>query len=138
MEWNDSLSVGFGKIDHDHKELFRMIRELVDAINSHTCKYKIGDVIKFLEDYVGNHFAMEEKLMQELHYPDYPKHKSEHENFIITFAALKQELLRIKDSGSYEGSYELSVKTDQILVDWLLDHIAKVDRKLADFLEKNG
>jgi hemerythrin len=39
MEWNENLSVGFKKIDDDHKELFRMIKELVEAINQHTCKY---------------------------------------------------------------------------------------------------
>ncbi len=136
MEWNESLSVGFKKIDDDHKELFRMIRELVEAINQHTCKYKINDVIKFLEDYVNNHFAMEEGYMKELRYPEYLKHRAEHEKFQTTFSGLKRELEQIKASGSYAGSYDLSVATDQILVDWLLDHIAKVDMKLADFLKK--
>ncbi len=138
MEWNESLSVGFRKIDAEHKELFKMIKELVDAINQHTCKYKINDVIKFLEDFVKNHFAMEENYMKELEYPEYRQHKAEHEKFMITFSELKQELQKIKDSGSYAGSYELSVTTDQILVDWLLNHIAKVDRNLAAFLNENA
>ena len=136
MEWNESLSVGFREIDVEHKELFKMIQELVDAINQHTCKYKIGDVIKFLEDYAKNHFAMEENYMEQFEYPEYRQHRAEHEKFIITFAELKRELQKIKASGSYAGSYELSVTTDQVLVDWLLDHIAKVDRKLAEFLNK--
>ncbi len=136
MEWNESLSVGFRKIDADHRELFKMIKELGDAINQHTCKYKIDDVIKFLENYVKNHFAMEEKYMKTFKYPEYRQHRAEHEKFMITFAGLKRGLQKIKASGSYAGSYELSVTTDQVLVDWLLDHIAKVDRKLADFLNK--
>ncbi len=136
MEWNESLSVGFRKIDAEHKELFKMIKELVDAINQHTCKYKIDDVIKFLEDYVKNHFAMEENYMKEFEYPEYRQHRAEHEKFMIDFAELKGELQEIKASGSYAGSYELSVTTNQVLVDWLLDHIAKVDRKLAEFLNK--
>ena len=138
MEWNENLSVGFKKIDDDHKELFRMIKELVEAINQHTCKYKIDDVIKFLEDYANNHFAMEEGYMKELEYPEYIKHKAEHEKFQTTFSRLKRKLEHIKASGTYAGSYELSVATDQVLVDWLLDHIAKVDMKLADFLKKSG
>jgi hemerythrin-like metal-binding protein len=137
MEWNESLSVGFDRIDTEHKELFKMIQELVDAVNQHTCKYKIDDVIRFLEDYANNHFAMEENYMKEFDYPEYGLHRAEHEKFITTFAGLKRELERIKTSGSYAGTYELSVATDQILVDWLLDHIAKVDRKLADFLTKH-
>ena len=75
--------------------------------------------------------------MKEFDYPEYGLHKAEHAKFITTFAGLKRELERIKTSGSYAGTYELSVATDQILVDWLLDHIAKVDRRLADFLTKH-
>jgi hemerythrin len=138
MQWNDSLSVGFDKIDAEHKELFKMIQELVDAIHQHTCKYKIDDIIKFMEDYANNHFAMEEKYMKELAYPEYGLHKAEHEKFRITFSGLKRELKNIKISGSFAGSYELSVATDQMLVDWLLDHIAKVDKKFADFLNEKG
>lgn len=136
MEWNESLAVGFERIDNEHKELFVKIQELVAAINSKTCKYKIDDVIRFLEDYAKDHFAMEEKYMKELDYPEYSEHRKEHEQFVVTFSGLKGDLKAIKDSGSYSGSYELSVATDQMLVDWLLDHIAKVDRKLADFLNK--
>ncbi len=112
-----------------------MIQDLVSAINQHTCKYKIEDVIKFLEDYAKNHFAMEEGYMKEFEYHEYGLHRAEHEKFIRTFSGLKQELQKIKASGSYAGSYELSVATDQILVDWLLDHIAKVDRRLVEFLK---
>jgi hemerythrin len=92
MEWNENLSVGFKKIDDDHKELFRMIKELVEAINQHTCKYKIDSVIKFLEDYANNHFAMEEKYMKELEYPEYLKHRAEHERVQATYSRLKKKL----------------------------------------------
>jgi len=138
MEWNKSVSVGFGRIDDEHKELFKMIQELVDAINQHTCKYKIDDIIKFMEDYSNNHFSMEENYMKELEYPESALHIAEHEKFRITVSGLKREIEKIKKSGSFGGSYELSVLTDQLLVDWLLDHIAKMDRKLADFLNKNA
>ncbi len=136
MKWNESLAVGFDRIDTEHKELFRMIQELVDAINQHTCKYKIDSVIKFLEDYANNHFEMEEGYMKDRGYPEYSLHKAEHQKFRVAFSELKKDLEKIKNSGVYTGSYELSVATDQMLVDWLLDHIAKIDRKLADFLNK--
>jgi len=92
--------------------------------------------MRYIEDYANNHFAMEEKYMKELEYPEYGLHKAEHEKVILNFSGLKPELEKIKISGSFAGSYELSVATDQMLVDWLLDHIAKVDKKLADFLNE--
>lgn len=60
MQWTEDLSVGVDRIDEQHKELFEKINDLVEAIKSHTCKYKIGDVVKFLEDYVVFHFGQEE------------------------------------------------------------------------------
>ena len=66
MEWNESLSVGFDRIDTEHKELFKMIQELVDAVNRHTCKYKIDDVIRFLEDYANNHFCDGRELYERI------------------------------------------------------------------------
>jgi hemerythrin len=52
MQWSESLSVGNAVIDNQHKELFDRINDLVAAIKQKTCKYKIGDVIKFLDDYI--------------------------------------------------------------------------------------
>jgi hemerythrin len=94
MEWNESLSIGYARIDAEHKELFRIIQELVDAIHQKTCKYKIDDVLKFLEDYANHHFAMEENYMKKLAYPEYAQHHAEHRKFVAAFTDLKHELLR--------------------------------------------
>jgi hemerythrin len=52
MEWTEDLSVGIDLIDNQHKELFTGINDLVAAIKQSTCKYRIGDVVKFLDDYI--------------------------------------------------------------------------------------
>ena len=60
MDWTDKLSVGIEIIDTQHKELFLRINDLVAAIKQSVCKYKIGDVVKFLGDYIIFHFGEEE------------------------------------------------------------------------------
>jgi hemerythrin len=135
MEWTEDLSVGVRKIDEQHKELFSRINDLVEAIKSHTCKYKIGDVIKFLEDYIVFHFGEEEKIMLDLDYPGYEGHLKEHEKFMAAFAELKKELQKLE--GAASGSYELSVETNQVVVDWILAHISKIDKGLGRFLKGN-
>lgn len=134
MQWTKDLSVGIEKIDEQHRELFEKINDLVAAVKQSVCKYKIGDVIKFLEDYVVFHFGEEEKYMQQFGYPGYQAHKTQHEKFIENFNELKKELPKL-EGGKNPGSYDLSVETNQVVVDWILDHIAKVDKQLGEFLK---
>jgi hemerythrin len=134
VKWTEDLSTGIEKIDEQHKELFEKINDLVAAVRQSVCKYKIGDVIKFLEDYVFFHFGEEEKYMQQFGYPDYQGHKAQHKKFIENFNELKKELPKL-EGGKKPGSYDLSVWTNQVVVDWILDHIAKVDKSLGEFLK---
>jgi hemerythrin len=133
MQWTQALSVGIDIIDEQHKELFEKINDLVEAIRSHTCKYKIGDVVKFLEDYVVFHFGEEEKFMLELGYPDYKHHKAQHEEFMRNIERIK-EILPTLEGGRKPGSYDLSVETNQLVVDWIIEHISQVDKSLGKFL----
>ena len=134
MKWTEDLSTGIEKIDEQHKELFEKINDLVAAVRQSVCKYKISDVIKFLEDYVVFHFGEEERYMRQFNYPGYAAHKAQHEKFIANFNELKKELPKLED-GKKPGSYDLSVATNQVVVDWILDHIARVDKQLGEFLK---
>ncbi|MEN8261963.1 MAG: bacteriohemerythrin [Nitrospirota bacterium] len=134
MEWTEDLSVGNETIDSQHRELFDRINDLVAAIKQKTCKYKIGDVIKFLDDYIVYHFGEEEKIMQKYRYPDYAKHKAQHKIFLDNFEKLKVELPKL-EGGKKPGSYDLSVETNQVVIDWILLHIASVDKQLGEFLK---
>jgi hemerythrin-like metal-binding protein len=137
MEWTKDLSVGVDTIDSQHKELFSRINGLVAAIKEHTCKYRIGDVVRFLDEYIVFHFGEEEKYMLQYGYPGYTGHKAQHTEFIANFNKLKEELPKL-EGGMKPGSYDLSVETNQVVVDWILDHIAKVDKELGKFLATHG
>jgi len=134
VKWTEDLSTGIEKIDEQHKELFEKINDLVAAVRQGVCKYKISDVIRFLEEYVVFHFGEEEKYMRQFAYPGYQVHKACHEKFIENFNELKKELPRL-EGGNKPGSYDLSVMTNQVVVDWILDHIAKTDKQLGEFLK---
>ena len=134
MQWTEDLSVGVETIDEQHRELFDKINDLVAAVRQSACKYKIGDVIRFLEDYVVFHFGEEEKYMMRYAYPAYQSRKAQHEKFIENFNELKKELPKL-EGGKKPGSYDLSVETNKVVVDWILDHIAKVDKSLGKFLQ---
>ncbi len=131
MEWSDRLAIGNNTIDSQHKELFKRINSLVQAIKEHRCKDEIDGVIKFLEDYARVHFAEEEKQMREAGYPDLEEQRQEHKKYLDALKDLKEQAALPRVHGS---SYDLSAATNQVIVDWIVEHIMKVDTKFGAYL----
>ena len=132
MEWTPDLTVGVELIDTQHKELFKRITDLLDSIKKKECKYTIDDTTKFLEEYVVFHFTDEENVMREAGYPELEAHMKLHAQFIDDFNELKDKL-------KHEiSSYTRSVYTNQIVVDWILQHIKTVDMKFGGFMESRS
>ena len=132
MEWSEKLAVGVATIDSQHKELFKRINHLVLAIKEHRCKSEIDGTLKFLDDYARVHFAEEEKHMKEAHYAGYEDQREEHKKYLTALAELKAEAALPRVSGS---SYDLSATTNQVVVDWIVDHILKLDMEFGNYLK---
>ena len=133
MEWSDKLAVGVATIDSQHKELFKRIDNLVLAIKQHRCKSEIDGTLKFLDDYARVHFAEEEKHMKETHYAGYEEQVEEHKKYLAALTELKAEAAQPRVPGS---SYDLSATTNQVVVDWIVDHIMKLDMQFGEYLKK--
>jgi hemerythrin len=135
MEWSEKLAVGVAAIDSQHKELFTRINNLVLAIKEHRCKAEIDGTLKFLEDYARTHFAEEEKNMRESDYAGYEEHVEAHKKYLAALAELKAEAALPRVPGS---SYDLSATTNQVIVDWIVDHIMKMDMRFGAYLKGRG
>jgi hemerythrin len=135
MEWTEKLSIGVPTIDSQHKELFKRINNLVLAIKQHRCKEEIDNTIKFLDDYARVHFSEEEKHMRETRYPGLEEQREDHKKYLAALAELKEQASLPRVQGS---SYDLSATTNQVVVDWIVDHIMKIDMKFGDFLRSEG
>src|SRR5208283_4127594 len=79
MEWSDNLSVKVTQIDEQHKKLVGMLNDLHDAMKQGKGGEATGKILDGLIQYVATHFANEEKLMKDTAYPEYLKHKKEHD-----------------------------------------------------------
>lgn len=135
MEWTEDLAVGVATIDKQHQELFKRINNLVSAIKQHRCKEEIDSTISFLADYARFHFAEEEKRMDRAQYDGLGDHQEQHRHYLASIAELKQQASLPRAPGA---SYELSVTVNQVVVDWIVDHIMKTDKKLGLFLKGGG
>ncbi len=135
MEWSDRLATGINTIDNQHKELFRRINNLVIAIKQQRCKSEIDDTLQFLDDYARIHFSEEEKHMRETNYGGLTEQIEDHQRYLAALAELKEQASLPRIQGS---SYDLSATTNQVVVDWIVAHIMKLDMKFAAYLKQQG
>jgi hemerythrin len=128
IEWTNDLATGVAEIDGQHRELFQRVNGLMEACKQGKGRTEVEKVLTFLEDYVVEHFSAEEDYMVKFSYPAYAAHKAQHLEFLEKFSGLKHQLER-------EGAGVLIVvKTNQVVVDWLKNHIRKTDKTFAAFL----
>ncbi len=131
FEWTEGWAVGVDTIDAQHRELFAAINTLLRD-EEKTASRDLAQVLDYLEDYVNNHFGLEEIYMRRFSYPAFPSHKGEHVAFINDFYDLRDEY----DNNGHTP--ELADKMGRYMGDWLVNHIGKVDKALGAFLREKG
>lgn len=136
IQWTPSLSVGVDIIDQQHRELIERIHALVQSIREGKCRNTIGGLIDFLQEYVIFHFREEEMYMRQQKYPRLSEHMNQHAEFLRSIEALRKDLDRLMTEGG--SSYELSVATNQVVVEWIMAHIARTDRMFGDYLKERA
>ncbi|GAA3931638.1 bacteriohemerythrin [Litoribacillus peritrichatus] len=128
FRWKPEYAVGIKQIDNQHQTLIALINELHDAIESSFTPEKLNSVLQRLFDYTRYHFTTEENLMEASGYPSdkLKKHKKQHQLFIAELNGCQTDL----DSMSVEDA----IIIQEFLVNWLKNHILKIDTQLAEYL----
>jgi hemerythrin len=135
VEWDNRYLVGIQMIDDQHKELIELTNNLYAGClkGDETARIYFKEAIHGAVDYVKFHFAAEEKLLESVQYPDLQDHKKHHETFVKKI---------IEDVKSFEsGKSFVPNEFVRYLKDWILTHIALMDKKYAAYilnLKKQG
>ena len=130
ITWREELAIGVPAIDEQHQELFRRFNSLLMACNEGRGKEEVGQLIQFLRDYVAVHFFDEEAIQVEQGYPGFAEHQRLHLDFVGRLDALHRQYFA-------EGaSLPLVIQTNAMLIEWLINHISKADRKIGEFLRE--
>jgi len=130
ITWTDKFSCGIKLIDDQHKELVDLVNEMFNHVTGNELQEKnyFNRVINDAVSYVKTHFATEEKLMIATKFEGYAEHKKEHDSFVLAVVE------NIKD---YEAGKRLTLSTfTRFLKDWVLSHIALMDKKYFDYFKK--
>ena len=72
--WDEKYSVGIQSIDQQHKEIFRLLDQMFQALKSGIAPPMIGKTIVELELYASSHFHREEYFFREFNYSGSAEH----------------------------------------------------------------
>jgi hemerythrin len=128
MVWSKDLETGFSVIDNQHKRIVEYINDLYDARTRGLKKEDIGTVIDELVDYTLSHFAFEESMQEEAHYPYLKAHKRVHELFARRVAEYQER---------FKLGEDVSEELNSLLVRWLFNHIKRDDADYVESFKKN-
>ena len=109
VKWTPDLSVGVKHIDDQHKIM-----------------------IDFLDEYTKQHFRDEEAYMEKIGYPEIEAQRKAHASFIENLTKLKSEY---NESG---GNILVIINANNMVVDWLSNHIRKMDKKIGEYAKTLG
>ncbi len=129
--WRDTMEIGVGKLDADHKGLLDIMNLLYDAIQDHRGQDVLGPLIDRLVDAYNVHFAHEDKLFQRTRYPLARQHRAEHD-------LLRDRLGAIRDQHRVKPDASISLSTLAFLRDYLVGHIQGFDTQFAEFVRTAG
>lgn len=120
LQWNERFSVGVSLIDHQHKQLFSIVNDLIVARENQQQQEVIEKILTEILAYTEYHFSSEEKLFR-IH-PDYENHCLIHRNFVT-------EILELVDSYQ-SGNTRISKEILKFIIDWLKKHVLHTDLSL--------
>ncbi|NBG87903.1 bacteriohemerythrin [Isachenkonia alkalipeptolytica] len=133
--WKDRYKIGVERIDEQHRELFQRVEEFLKATNDPQRTWedkieKVKETMNFMGEYVHYHFDDEEKLQEELGYPNIEDHKKAHEKFKKGI----EEYIEKLENENY--SEELVQEFGGKIMTWLIMHVGDVDQKIGDYVTK--
>lgn len=124
IEWNQELSVGNYDIDEQHKELIKIINEVIVVIREKEYTFSnLLSVVCKLDNYVNEHFQYEENFMNTHHIEGKEKHIKEHD-----IARQKMNSLNVIEQENFEEKFFFD--TLGWLSNWLINHIMNTDKML--------
>ncbi len=126
--WKEEYSVNLDLIDIHHKKFIDILNNLHNAISTKPCREDISDIFFSLVYYAENHLVNEEIYLKERGYPDFARHKENHNNFIERVIKFQEDFRKGKENVC-DDMYEF-------LKNWFENHILKYDREAVLFLRQ--
>lgn len=130
--FDKSIETGNATIDGEHRQLIDAINRMLAACVQGGAALEAQNALEFLNQYVEKHFTHEELLQRQSAYPDYDRHKMLHDGYRQVVRSLTEEYRKT-------GPTPLMLnKLNNNIGGWLVNHIKREDRLLAEHIRKKG
>ncbi|MFI5399659.1 MAG: bacteriohemerythrin [SAR324 cluster bacterium] len=129
MQWSDSYSVGVKQLDDEHRQLLDLVSQAMETIVSRAPAQRVAGRIDEIASLTRQHFAAEERLMEQTSYRELERHRAEHRSLLEQISKAKE---------NYAHGAISAVDLCTTLAHWLLDHIAQSDKPFAEHFNKSG
>ena len=126
--WTERLSVGVAEIDDQHRELYRRINLFLCALAEKRGKDELRPLVAYLKEYIGDHFAAEQQMMELSGYAHLGDHMIAHHWFEDRYCRLVEHL--DKEGETFGIARDLL----ELLVTWLDTHLETTDRQFGTYL----
>ncbi|MDR2731922.1 MAG: hemerythrin family protein [Fibromonadaceae bacterium] len=126
--WLEAMAIGDETIDEQHKQLIKTFNDFMEACKNNRGIHELENSLNFLVDYTVKHFTTEEAIQLKHLYPVHAEHKKIHEGFKVKVAGIVEKFKKEGPTPAMTSSLNFEIGT------WIMDHIAKEDRKFAEFL----
>ncbi|WP_190277863.1 PAS domain S-box protein [Colwellia psychrerythraea] len=127
--WTNDMSIdGGGELDEDHKLMFTLLNRCQESLEEQGNHQSTQAIITDLVQYIHEHFASEELLMNNINYP-YTKNHCDVHRMIIE--QLNQKSLVCSDKEVLKW-----LITD--MSSWLVEHIMEMDKPLQKYILKHN
>lgn len=120
-KWNDNLITNEETVDYQHKRLFQVVNDLINACNqSDTPNGLLVEVaLDELLKYAGYHFNDEERIFENYKFQGLEEHKLEHYDFVT---------LMINFKIRFDKGEEIADELIKFMHQWLINHIMTKDK----------
>jgi diguanylate cyclase (GGDEF)-like protein/hemerythrin-like metal-binding protein len=126
LTWHAVYESGNESIDRDHKSLFSIANDLMNAICAEKPTEEIRDVVVLMMDEVTRHFLSEEAIMAAIGYPDTPRHVELHRNLMQRAEQLAHDF--------DVGELQIGAFFQFMAQDVIAKHMLSADREFFPFL----
>lgn len=125
MEWNESLMLDRGPMDETHEEFVELLNRLADAPDE-----KMLAVLDEFIVHTEEHFAQEQRWMEQMAYPPLTCHVREHDGVLETAREVRRRVAA--------GETRFGQVLARAVAEWFSNHAASMDNVLALYMKEVG
>lgn len=125
LTWTPDMTTGLADIDEQHRNVIAAVNGLDEEMAAGHSREALTETLSSVISYAAWHFAREEECFTRYRCPAAAANIAHHKEFVAAVTSFRERLV-------VEGpTPELAGVLRTVLGPWLMDHICKVDAKLA-------